>query len=149
MLWILVADAARARFLSTRDRADVWVEVQDLLNPDARLKESELVSDSPGKHSDGAAGSRPGGPHSSGYEPQQSHKARATEKFAREVVGALERGRQEKAYTKLVLVAPPRFLGVLRQQLSKDVSAMVVEEAAKSLVSERPDAIKGHLETFA
>jgi hypothetical protein len=46
--WVLVADAARARIFKWSDFQGPLEEVQDLLNPEGRLKDGELASERPG-----------------------------------------------------------------------------------------------------
>ena len=48
-IWILVADSANARILATTARTAMPTEVKRLEHPEGRLKESELVTDQPGR----------------------------------------------------------------------------------------------------
>ena len=48
-IWILVADSANARILATTARTAMPTEVKRLDHPEGRLKESELVTDQPGR----------------------------------------------------------------------------------------------------
>lgn len=56
----------------------------------------------------------------------------------------LERGRVEHRYDRLILVAPPHFLGTLRQVL--DAQACVVAELDKELVAERIDPLHARVQ---
>ena len=47
----------------------------------------------------------------------------------------IETGRTSGQFQKLVLMAPPAFLGMLREQLGGEVRKLVVEEIAKDLVT--------------
>ena len=133
--WIIAADESRARVLQVADR-DELLEIEDLLNPDARLQERELQSDAEprfnGHGGVGKAGSsRTGGP-ASDRETQGAveHSAKV---FARELGRYLEKARTDHRYDELVLVAPPKFLGALRKTLDKEVEKLVTGELPKEL----------------
>jgi protein required for attachment to host cells len=133
--WIIAADESRARVLQVADR-DQLVEIEDLLNPDARLQERELQSDAEprfnGHGGVGKAGSSPTGGPASDRETQGAveHSAKV---FARELGRYLEKARTDHRYDELVLVAPPKFLGALRKELDKEVEKLVTGELPKEL----------------
>ena len=56
-------------------------------------------------------------------------------RFAGELNDVLERGRVEHRYERLILVAPPRFLGALHNALGKQVSSCVVAQLDKDIVT--------------
>lgn len=105
--WIVAADSSRARFLQLAGRERL-VELDSLLNPEARMHERELATEAP---------------------PQ----AHATDLFAKRVGDYLDKARNDHRYDKLVLVAPPKFLGTLRRSLDKEVAKRVVGEMPKDL----------------
>ena len=53
--------------------------------------------------------------------------------FARELADWLKAAHQAKAYERLILVAPPRTLGDLRQHLDPQVAKQVTAEIDKDL----------------
>src|SRR5919109_3535756 len=57
--WIIAADASRARILQVTDRARELAEVDDLLNPEGRVHDRELISDAHPRFS-GHGGGGPG-----------------------------------------------------------------------------------------
>jgi len=114
-------------------------ERTDLVMPSSRLLEQELVSDRPGRAFDSFGAGR----HA--MEPPTSAKEIASGRFAAEIAALLESERQRGAYTWLVLVAPPAFLGQLRGALSGSVKALVSAELGKHLVALDAEAIRGHL----
>lgn len=65
--------------------------------------------------------------------------------FAREIADKLEQARQEGRYDKVILVAPPAFLGTLRQALSGQVEKLVARSLDKNLVSATPEEIRAQL----
>ena len=47
-IWVVTADASRARFFEAQAGGGPLQELQDLVHPGSRLHEHDLVSDSPG-----------------------------------------------------------------------------------------------------
>lgn len=136
--WIVTAESARARIFKTASLIKEPVEVMDLAHPASRLKEGDLVADRPGR-SQGSAG---GGRHGMANGDAHNHEL---EIFAREIADKLEQARQEGRYDKVILVAPPAFLGTLRQALSGQVEKLVERSLDKNLVSATPEEIRAQL----
>jgi protein required for attachment to host cells len=136
--WILVADQARARIFHGQGNSRLH-EVETLLNPDARINEQEIVSDRPGRAFDSAGSGR----HSMGspVDPKEEEAIR----FAKQVTDRLERGRQEGAFERLVLVAAPHFLGLLRKDLHTPLASMVSHELNKDLTRLTERELRSHL----
>ena len=125
--WIIAADASRARILQVTDRAQQLEEVEDLLNPEGRVHDRELISDAHPRFS----GHSGGGPGSDREETSAAEHA--TELFAKRVGNYLESGRTAHRYDRLHLIAPPKFLGQLRKELGKEVQKLVAQELPKDL----------------
>jgi len=110
--WILVADCGRARILNQSDQASVELEViKDMEYSASRLPAHEQVSDQPG-YFKGRAGSLDAG------DPETDFKHRMAQRFAREIVQELDYGRQHGEFGRLIVIAAPMFLGVLKSQLN-------------------------------
>jgi len=124
--WIIAADASRARILQVTDRAQQLEEVEDLLNPEGRVHDRELISDAHPRFS-GVGG----GPGSDREETSATEHA--TELFAKRVGDYLDKARTAHRYDRLHLIAPPKFLGRLRKELGKEVQKLVAEELPKDL----------------
>lgn len=127
-IWILVADSAHARILATTARTAMPTEVSRLEHPESRLKESQLVTDQPGRSRENR-----GQGHAMDEASASAHEE---EIFAGEIVQALDKARQDGRFNSLVLVAPPRFLGTLRQKLHGPLEKLVIESIAKNLVND-------------
>ena len=125
--WIIAADASRARILQVTDREHQLAEVEDLLNPEGRVHDRELISDAHPRFS----GHSGGGPGSDREE--MSAAEHATELFAKRVGDYLDKARTAHRYDRLHLIAPPKFLGRLRKELGKEVQKLVAEELPKDL----------------
>jgi protein required for attachment to host cells len=107
------------------DRQQRLEEIEDLLNPEGRMSDRELTTDAHPRFR-GTAGPGSDREETAAVEHE-------VEKFARRVGDYLDKARLEQRYGSLVLVAPPKFLGVLRKELSKEVGKLVAEEMPKDL----------------
>ncbi len=96
--WIIVADGSHARLFQTEGPAQPWQLVEQLDREHSREKTTRA----------------------------ESHEDRGEHDFARLVAGALETKRQGGSFERLVLVAPPKFLGQLRGELQAPLAACVV-----------------------
>jgi protein required for attachment to host cells len=126
--WILAAESARARIFSVSGRGGKLREVEDFSHPQARLHDRELTSDLPGRSFDSLGQGR------HGMEPTTSPHEHEAQIFATEIARHLDRARHEGSFDALIIVAPPKFLGRLRPQLSKPVQDALVGEIDKNLV---------------
>jgi protein required for attachment to host cells len=123
--WIVAADSSRARVLQVADREEKLLEVEDLVNPEGRMNDRELTSD---------AHPRLRGTSGPGSDRQEmSAVEHQVELFAKRIGEHLEKARNEHRYDRLCLVAPPRFLGALRKELTREVQKLVAEELPKDL----------------
>ncbi|MFQ5508175.1 MAG: host attachment protein [Leptospirillia bacterium] len=136
--WILVADSSRARIFAKNGRAELTEEA-GLIHPESRLHEQELTSDLPGRGSSGMGGER------HGVASQVLPKRHEAITFSKQVTHTLEAARTEGRFSRLMVVAPPAFLGMLRDAFSHPLSAMVSHEVNKNLVQMRPRELREHL----
>ena len=111
--WILSANSSRATLFSTDSPTAPLTQLAEFDNPDARAKSSELGADRPGRTYDRHGAGR----HAMEFEldPQKREQLR----FAKALADTLDKGRVENAYERLVLVASPTFLGMLRDELRR------------------------------
>ena len=136
---VVVADSSKAKILLAEDGRSALVEHRDYVHPESRLKEQDLVSDGTGSESD------PGGfgKHSMGHE-NAAHKKQA-EIFAHELCDEIDRLRQPRDLRRIYLVAPPKFLGLLRASISKQCVELLAGEVNKDLVTNSIEDIRSHL----
>ena len=113
--WILVADAARARLFETTSVTEVWQLIEDFQNPQGRAKSRDFRAAPDGDSGDlqGTEGTL----RRSAMEPLSIKKVEA-ERFARALSLEIDRGLTAGRYDRLILVAPPEFLGMLRAHIS-------------------------------
>jgi protein required for attachment to host cells len=136
--WVVVADGARALILEN---------VGDRLYPDLRTKEvfrqpdlktSELGSDQPGRAFSSVGSGR------SAVEQTDLHDLEER-RFLTKLAERLDKAVLSGEIKSLVLVAPPRALGMLRGVFSKLVREAVREEIEKDYVKMPVDEIAKHL----
>ncbi len=139
--WILVAHDAGARIFDNQGPGKGIHLVEEIDHPEGRARAGELESDRPGrsfrKNSADprrAAMSRSEGPHE-----------RVVASFARDLADRLRQGRVAGTYERLVLVAPPKFLGSLRAALDDPTAACVVGSLDKDLARSTQDELISHL----
>lgn len=138
-LWVVVADGSRGKIYVQEQVDSELVEKQDIVHPDSRLHDRDLTSDRAG--SDGGAVGQ--GPHVMDTRTEAHKHELAT--FAREINQQLEAGRSQNAFDRLVLMAPPTFLGMLRSSMKDEVKKRVVGELDKELVKQSAREIQDHL----
>jgi protein required for attachment to host cells len=121
--WVVVADSSRARFFEAQGNLESLVELEDLLSPAGRMDETELRHDAKGRFY--GKGERE---QAHTAEPAVSAKTYAAQQFSKAVMQRLEQACEKKRYDRLILVAPPHFLGQLHKQLSQRVMQRITQE---------------------
>lgn len=139
LTWILVAESSRAKLYSASNRKGPLMEVDAFVHPEGRLHAGDLVSDRAG--SDG--GSIGQGRHV--VDDNNTPKKQENINFAKTIAHYLDGARSKGAFRKLILVAPPAFLGLLRDNLSKQVRDLVTEQIDKNLVQQPAKVVREHL----
>lgn len=146
---IVVADQSEADFYDVAQREESPRFVARLTDPDAHLHNRDLKSDRPGRVFDHAAspGGRRGATahHATGSE--RDPRRIEAERFARKIASALETAHEHGDFERLVVMAPPAFLGLLRDAIPTSVRATITAEIAKNLVHEPVTAMQSHLPT--
>lgn len=126
-MWIVAADSSACRLFAAGAPAGALQEIETLSHPEGRLREQDLVSDLPGRTFD----SQGAGRHAK--EVEVGPKKHGAIVFAGRIVERLEAGRVRNAFDKLALIAPPEFLGLLRDELTPQLRALVLHEVDKNV----------------
>jgi len=122
VVWTVVADRTLARFLSASwPEVESWKEMSQIAHGEGGLTQSEVVTDRPGTFAE-----RHGGHHAGQDETDFKHQS--AERFVAEILDQLEAARTDNLFGKLIIVAPPLFLGVLRKKMSDPLRRMVIRE---------------------
>ena len=136
---VVVANSSKARVLLAENAHSPLIENADYAHPQSRLREQDLVSDGSGS----AADSGGFGKHSMGHEQATKHKQ--AELFAQELGAEIDKLRHKTNLRRIYLVAPPRFLGLLRTSISKQCHELLHGEVNKELVTHSLEDIRSHL----
>ncbi|MCW8933632.1 MAG: host attachment protein [Gammaproteobacteria bacterium] len=140
MTMIVVADSTRARiFTRNADNHEVLIELEDMLNPEGRLHESDMTSDLPGKES----GSLGAGGHV--YDNKDHPKKHQQVSFAKRVSAHLDNQRKANKISRLLLIVAPQFLGELRAQFSNELRKLIAFELPKNLAAHDVADITRHI----
>ncbi len=138
--WILVTDAARARLFETAERNDRLVEVACYANPDPRGEPTDHVRRRiPRAHESTT-------PSNHAIDPHARRHDKSLHQFAHSLTMALKSGHSHHHYERLVLIAPPRLLGALRENLGDPLAKeLLVGEIDNDLIDLHPDELLDHL----
>lgn len=128
---ILVCDANKALILKNiGPAAQPELHVDDSIENE--LDEgSEGTAAPPGRRFDGAATAISGGSRSAMEAPDLERKR--ADGFAKKIVVALVHRNAKTPIGGLVLVAPPSFLGILRQKVTEELRVLIRVEVGKEL----------------
>jgi protein required for attachment to host cells len=138
--WILVADRAQAAIYHA-----LWPELKHLeaihqiQHTDGAEEQNGLTTDRFGRPADPRAISRLG-------EPQTDYRHRTAQEFAVRLMSELEHGRATSQFGRLIVVAPPLMLGILRDKYSSPLQKCVVAEIDKELVDLPVPELCAHLQ---
>lgn len=135
--WIIVGESSRARIFSLVSKHEPLVEREDLLNPSAKVHETELTSDLPGR----TVGVE-GGKHA--LEPEVSPKQAAADAFAKLIADKIDQARSSGELEEVMLACAPKFLGLLRGHLSGQSIKLVSVSLDKDLVEMDESDIRKH-----
>lgn len=126
---IAVCSASRARCFRSESTHGDWILVKEFQQLSGTQHEAEFSSDRPGRSFDSFGGGR----HA--MEPQLSGRQQALLAFAGQLADFLDRAVSDGEFRYLVLLAAPKFLGVLRDKLSEATRQAVIFEAPKNLAN--------------
>jgi len=139
-MMIVVADSSRCKLYVQELRNGELSEKASLVHTDSRLHDRDISSDRPGSdHGSAGQGRHPMPSRTDPVEHQM-------DTFAHDIAGRLDAGRTNGEFSHLVLVAPPAFLGTLRNSLNNELGKLVAGEVNKSLVKHSADEVREYLQ---
>jgi protein required for attachment to host cells len=146
--WIVSANASRARIFAQETATGPLREVSDMINDEVRLRmvessESDKLGPTSGTRSMHNTG---GAVPNKQYEPPQTPDKHAAELFARDIVAYLQQAQQQGKFRELSLVVSPKFLGMLRMQMTPQLQSVVKIEIDKDYTQTGPDELRRHIE---
>lgn len=131
--WILVANASLARLYANLGPNKGLNLVKELIHPESRRKNSELVTDRPGSMANGSK------------QPQTTPKAHEAQVFAHQLAQELYRGRATNAFSRAILVAPPGFMGLLNTVMDGPTAQLVASRLEKDYTKASGPELNRHL----
>jgi protein required for attachment to host cells len=137
--WVVVADSSAARIFNAPSPTGALQEIASYAHAEGRLHESDMRTDEPGMTKDRAGYAK------HGMEPKVKPKEQEAIAFARLLAKRIELARSKSEIERVVLVAPPEFLGHLRAVLDEDARKIVDGEHNLNVVRMTPEEIRRHL----
>ncbi len=133
-----MADAAHVRFFRL-DNGNKLISAADGELVDGIQPKREIANDRPGRTFDRSGCGR----HA--MEPHSNPKRVARSGLAHEIALVLDAEREKGAYDRLIVVAPPQFLGDLRAAMPKAVKELIAAEVNKDLSKLSPHQLSAQL----
>lgn len=137
--WVVVADSSSARIFGAAKPTSDLEELESLVLPEGRMPARKLATDSPGRAFDSVGAGR----HA--MENEVGPREHEVNLFARHLADRMTAARARGEIERLVVVAPPEFLGKLRDALDATTRKVVAAEFALNLVKRSAAEIRGHL----
>ena len=125
---ILLADQREANFFETEGPRAPLNWLAKLENEEARLQDRELETDKPGR----SAG--PGGTTRHALDGERSRRRQQQVRFAKRIAQEIEAARVDESFDRLLVIAGPRMLGLIREALPEPSRAFIASEVPKDLV---------------
>ena len=142
---IVVADERQANFFDLWKPRGPLFACGSVENPTAGMKDMDLETDREGRRFGGTqgvahAGNQAG--HHHGVNGERSTERHEMSQYARAVARKIDEGRRKHEFDRLVIVAGPRMLGLLRQELPDTCRGVIAGEIPKDLLHRGDDAIR-------
>ncbi len=138
--WILSANRSSASLFESNWPGKSMRRLQEIPHPQGKMKNQDIDTDKPGRIFDSFGEGR----HST--SPKQEPTEHIAQQFALKLAELLNKGRLTNAYDKLVLIAEPKFLGVLRAALDKNTELLITQTVNKNLVDIKEEDLAVYLE---
>lgn len=131
--WIVAADESRAIFYKREKRRAPLQEFLSLENEVGRKKAGELLADRGGRSFDSFGTGR----HTMGIE-KDDPKRHAAIAFAKQIAERIGKATHDGRCRDYALIAAPRFLGLLRDEISRKCKAVPFKTVDKDVVGQDP-----------
>lgn len=142
---IVVADERQASFYDAVTPKAPLMERGSLQNERGGRRDIDLETDRAGRRYGGTSGVSHGSGqvqgHHHGVDGEKSTVQHELTLFAKEVARKIETDRARNEFDRLVLVAGPKMLGLLRQSLSNPTQSMLAGEISKDILHQGPEVI--------
>lgn len=135
---IVVADAARARLFKTEEKITDISELDELSHPESRLRDRELGSGTPVRSAN----------QKGSLQPRTFPKDYEEQSFAKELGKHIKALHNNIHFEELILIASPRFLGMLRNELDSTLDKLVSKSINKELLQAGVDDIVEYIKNY-
>lgn len=138
--WIVIADGSRAKIVARREDGKGFDILSESASDEAHTPSRDIWSDRPGQTQESGYS----GHHS--IEPRRDPHEERKAAFARDLAVQLNQAGGEKRFDNLILFAPPRCLGELREALDEATQRKIKASAPKDLTKLPLGELPRHLE---
>lgn len=135
--WVLLANSSSAEIFEIIGKEVKRKHRIDF--PEGRELDHNLYSDRPGRGFEGRSTGGLGKTRHA-YSPHTEPHLHEQQVFASQVACFLDKALSEKSFEKIVVIAPPQFLGELRHAFSDSLKLVVEAEHNKDISSALPEA---------
>lgn len=125
--WVIAADSSRARIFEMGEDKEHLREIEDMVNPEGRQVGREIQT-----APDGRFGSK-GGTQAHTSQPQSTPREHDVEMFSKQLGHFLDEACDQHRFDSLCVIAPPKFLGLIRDNLGDAARKAVQEEIPKDI----------------
>lgn len=140
--WIVIADGSRARIVVPREGGKGFDIVSETASEEAHAPSREIGSDRPGRTQESGYSAR------HGIEPRQDPHEERKAAFIRNLAVRLNQAAAQKRFDGLILFAPPRCLGELRDALDDGARGKIKAATPKDLTKLPLGELPRHLENL-
>ena len=139
-IWILVANQAEARIYSAEQIPGNLMLVKTLTHEEGAAHARDLTSDAPGRVHDRMGSARHRMEQDTGVKEEQRRR------FVKEMVDQLKAAFLRGEFGRLVLLAAPGVLGVIRKTLTSELTKALIKEIPKDVIGQDLDKIQAQLQ---
>jgi protein required for attachment to host cells len=151
-LWIVVAHQAGVRIFRRNRPSDGIELVEKMDHPSGRLHDRDINTDKPGRQFTPTPATQSRGPQGAGHTYRRhgftprimAHEMDAI-RFTQHVAQHLETARAQNKFNRLVLVADPHELGLLKESLDKKTGECVIATLNKNLAKVRDSELEDQI----
>lgn len=138
---VVVADSSRARFLFAKTGRCPLVDDKRYIHPESSHQKQHIVSDGTGIDTGGM--SKHFIQHDMRHE--KSAHQQQVKNFAKQLCDEVDKLRQNSNLLTIYMIAPPRFLSLLRTSLSEKCTELLGDAVNKDLINHSIEEIRKHL----
>ena len=138
--FVVAASRSLAHFYAMqRPSLDSLESVATIHHEEGRLKDSEIVTDQPGRVRDGHA--------SYGLRTDVSPSETEADRFAKDVAEMIRRARLNGGYRDALVIAGPAFLGMIREHLH-DADQDFIRDSIPKNVAQNEDQVRQQVRDY-